>query len=299
MNNNHHTNNQRNHKESDVDLSSEPDLHTTASTTTPPTLPGSSAVSTNLNQLGQYLDEDLGDMRDGIWNRDYIMGGILPKEQRRFRIEGEIGKCDPITRSILKFCAHNNFKKQPSTLGETMQFYGTTSSVPQAQVKAVKDPAAAAAAEESPEVRRKREETELEEEQKRKKRRIASAHKLLRIGGSVHGPIEIDADDPPYEAERRIKGEMVDQYLDEDLGDMRNGIWNRDFIKDGILPKEQRQFRIDGKIGECDPITRSILKFCAHNGYQNQPKTLGETMQFYGKTPRILHAAEKRRYTFI
>ena len=48
MNNNHHTNNQRDRKESDVDLFSEPDLHTTASTTTPPALPGSSAVSTNL-----------------------------------------------------------------------------------------------------------------------------------------------------------------------------------------------------------------------------------------------------------
>ena len=114
MNNNHHTNNQRNHKESDVDLSSEPDLHTrTASTTTPPTLPGSSAVSANLNQLGQYLDEDLGDMRDGIWSRDYIKDGILPKEQRQFKIEGEIGKCNPITRSILKFCAHATSRSSP------------------------------------------------------------------------------------------------------------------------------------------------------------------------------------------
>ena len=142
-------------------------------------------------------------MRDGTWNRDFIKDGILPKEQRQFGIEGEIGECDPITRSILKFCAHSNFKKQPSTLGETMQFYRATPSILHAPVEAAKDPV-----EESPKVRRKGEEKELEEEQKCKKRRIASAHKLLRIGGSVHGPIEIDADDPPYEAERRIKGEM-------------------------------------------------------------------------------------------
>ena len=74
-----------------------------------------------------------------------------------------------------------------------MQFYGTTSSSLQAPMDVKKDPIE----EVSPEVRRKREEEALEEERQRKKRRIASAHKLLRIGGSVHGPIEIDADHPP------------------------------------------------------------------------------------------------------
>ena len=132
MNNNHHTSNQRNHKEGDVDLFSKPDMHTSASTTTPPTVPGSSAVSTNLSQLGQYLDEDLGYMRNGTWDRSYIKDGILPKEQQQFRIGSEIGKCDPITQSILMFCAHSNFKKQPSTIGEAMQFYGAPSSSLQA-----------------------------------------------------------------------------------------------------------------------------------------------------------------------
>ena len=38
---------------------------------------------------------------------------------------------------------------------------------------------------------------------------LASAHKLLHIGGSIHGPIEIDADHPPNIANLRIKGEMA------------------------------------------------------------------------------------------
>ena len=204
MSNNHHTNNQRDHKESDVDLPSDPDLHSTASTTTPPTLPGSSAVSTNLNQLRQYLDEDLGDIRDGAWNRDFINEGILPKAQLQFSIESEIGDCDPVTRAILMFCADNGYKKQPSTLGETMQFYGKTPSIllaAEEEAKGCSEDEAEDPMDESPENRRKREEKELEEEQGRKKRRIAKAHKLLRIGGSVHGPIEVDADDPPYEVE--------------------------------------------------------------------------------------------------
>ena len=211
MSNNHHTNNQRDHKESDVDLPSEPDPRTTASTTTPPTLPGSSAVSTNLNQLRQYLDEDLGDVRGGAWNRNFINEGILPKQQLQFHIESEFGDCDPVTRSILRFCADNGYKKQPSTLEETMRFYRKTPSIllaAEEEAKGCSEDEAEDPMDESPEIRRKREEKELEEEQGRKKRRIAKAHKLLRIGGSVHGPIEVDADDPPYEVERRVKGEM-------------------------------------------------------------------------------------------
>ena len=60
-----------------------------------------------------------------------------------------------------------------------------------------------------PKVRQEREEEALDKERQHKKCRIASAHKLLRIGGSVHGPIEIDADNPPNVAKRMIKGEMA------------------------------------------------------------------------------------------
>ena len=56
--------------------------HTQPHHTTPPTLPDSSAVSTNLFQLGQYLGEDLGGVRDGTWNQSYVRDGILPKEQQ-------------------------------------------------------------------------------------------------------------------------------------------------------------------------------------------------------------------------
>ena len=83
-----------------------------------------------------------------------------------------------------------------------MQFYGKTPSILLAAEEEAKGYSEDEAKDqESPEIRRKREEKELEEEQGRKKRRIAKAHKLLRIGGSVHGPIEVDADDPPYEVE--------------------------------------------------------------------------------------------------